>query len=516
MNPMLDSVLSAPDPGAEVARGYAETLPPEAQAALDAEESRRRLVADTLERLDESLALRGELPVFSGAAMRISQAIRGAETDVGELSRVILSDPALTTKVLRLANSAMYQSLGKEITTASRALMVLGVDVIAQLAASLKVVESYAQAARSNEGARPIVAKAMMAGALSARLAPLEDPVRAEVQMVTSVLYGFGQLLCAFYLPDDWNRIQAAVDSSASTLSIADACRQVIGMTDRELAAALVERWAMPAGLAGAIGDCDERHCVVAEGTNAIAEAVRCNADPLQLEAICERWSDALEILPSTIVREVTALRSDPAFESMVEETLGAGAGGFGRRVKPADAHARLVQALARLDEGATAEPKDERPGAAISRVLNRHMEAVHLAFGALRSILFVLQPKAGRYAARVGYGAVDDELDELAFPTAFSSNLFMVSIAARRVVIVGDASDAEYRRRLPAFVRTNFADAGACALVPVVRAANVPMLLYMDWSRRCTATEAEAEVLREWASRVAHCLERAQSGTRA
>ncbi len=504
-----------PDPVAgglaEPARGYAETMPARSEAELDAEESQRRLAQHTLERLDESLALRGELPVFSGAALRISEAIRGAETDVGELSRVILSDPALTTKVLRLANSAMYQSLGREITTASRALMVLGVDVISQIAASLKVVESYAQAARSNESARPIVAKAMMAGALSARLAPHEDPVRAEVQMVGAVLHGFGQLLCAFYLPDDWHGIQAAIEASGGTLSIGEACVRSLGMTDRELAASLVERWSMPAGLATAVGaGVDEPLRTVAEATNAIAEAVRCNADALQLETVCAHWSDALEILPSTIVREVSALRSDPAFESMVEETLGPGAGGFGRRVKPADAHARLAQALARLDEAPAGDPAGERPGAAISRMLSRHMEAVHMSFGALRSILFVLQPKAGRYAARLRYGEIDDEADELVFPSGFSSNLFMVSIAARRVVIVSDTSDEEHRRRLPAFVRTHLADAGSCALVPVVRASNVPMLLYLDWSRRCVASDADSTALRDLATRISRCLDRA------
>ena len=47
----------------------------------------RRRVDDTLERLDASLALRGELPVFSGATRRIGEAIRGSETDIRRCRR---------------------------------------------------------------------------------------------------------------------------------------------------------------------------------------------------------------------------------------------------------------------------------------------------------------------------------------------------------------------------------------------------------------------------------------------
>ena len=131
------------------------------------------------------------------------------------MSQAVLSDAALTNKVLRLANSAMYQALGGEITTASRALMVLGVDVVSNLAASLKVVESYSAAARSNEAARPVVARAMLAGSLAGRLAPGSDPVQNEEQIVTAVLHSFGQLLCAFYLPEDWAAIAAAGEGTA-------------------------------------------------------------------------------------------------------------------------------------------------------------------------------------------------------------------------------------------------------------------------------------------------------------
>ena len=50
------------------------------------------------------------------------------------MTRIVLSDPALTQRVLRLANSAMYSVFGRKINTVSKAVMVLGIESIGHLA----------------------------------------------------------------------------------------------------------------------------------------------------------------------------------------------------------------------------------------------------------------------------------------------------------------------------------------------------------------------------------------------
>ena len=49
-----------------------------------------------------------KLPSPPAIAVRIIEAVKKEETSFDELSRIIMADPALTSKVLRAANSPMY------------------------------------------------------------------------------------------------------------------------------------------------------------------------------------------------------------------------------------------------------------------------------------------------------------------------------------------------------------------------------------------------------------------------
>ncbi|HCE09641.1 MAG TPA: GAF domain-containing protein, partial [Oxalobacteraceae bacterium] len=62
----------------------------------------------TLELLWSRIRQRGDLPGFSKAVGAILGAMRGDDDREFNMTKTVLSDPALTQKVLRLANSAMY------------------------------------------------------------------------------------------------------------------------------------------------------------------------------------------------------------------------------------------------------------------------------------------------------------------------------------------------------------------------------------------------------------------------
>lgn len=69
------------------------------------------------------------LPVFNSAAARIQQEIAKEEPSIQVIERVITSDQALSTQVLKIANSAFYRGL-KEVGTVRTAIMRLGVKEI--------------------------------------------------------------------------------------------------------------------------------------------------------------------------------------------------------------------------------------------------------------------------------------------------------------------------------------------------------------------------------------------------
>ncbi len=78
------------------------------------------------------------LPSPPVIAAQILKTIQNNESSLTDLEKIIAADPALTSKLLRIANSAFY-SLPYEIGNVSRALSILGTNVIKNIALSFVI-----------------------------------------------------------------------------------------------------------------------------------------------------------------------------------------------------------------------------------------------------------------------------------------------------------------------------------------------------------------------------------------
>ncbi|MDC6129483.1 HDOD domain-containing protein, partial [Burkholderia gladioli] len=103
--------------------------------------------AALLDKLWARMNDRGDFPMLSDSLRATMAAIDNDNLDFTALVGVVLSDFALTQKVIRLANSAMYIAFGGNITTVTRALMVLGMDAVGHLVVGLKLVDHFHQGA---------------------------------------------------------------------------------------------------------------------------------------------------------------------------------------------------------------------------------------------------------------------------------------------------------------------------------------------------------------------------------
>jgi putative nucleotidyltransferase with HDIG domain len=78
------------------------------------------------------------LPAQPLTAMRILRLGEDAETSVGELARIVEADPILSARVIRLANAPYYGFSGR-ISSASRAVVLLGFDTVRALSVGAAV-----------------------------------------------------------------------------------------------------------------------------------------------------------------------------------------------------------------------------------------------------------------------------------------------------------------------------------------------------------------------------------------
>ena len=92
--------------------------------------------------LQAKLQAYNNLPSPPGVATKIVDLANDPNSDVKSISDVITLDPAITSKILRVANSPMYAQRAT-VETLRKALVVLGLNATVSLALSFSLLKSW-------------------------------------------------------------------------------------------------------------------------------------------------------------------------------------------------------------------------------------------------------------------------------------------------------------------------------------------------------------------------------------
>ncbi len=222
-----------------------QAQPPSGHPGPDPTES---LPARILRRMNES----GGFPALDHSVARIVEALEIGEEDTSPLVEAVLADVSLTQKVLRLANSAMYAPIGGSVSTVSHAMKVLGFEAVGHLALGVKLIGSLGQMRPDSRSAERELAQSLVAGSVAGSVVAQTAVKNGEMGMVCTLLHRLGQLLTAFYLPDEWARIQGAVEAGEDEK---EAARAVLGMSLDELGTYIAGQWRLPARIVATLGD---------------------------------------------------------------------------------------------------------------------------------------------------------------------------------------------------------------------------------------------------------------------
>lgn len=186
----------------------------------------------------------GGFPALDHSVAMIVEALELGQEDTTPLVNAVLADVSLTQKVLRLANSAMYAPIGSSVSTVSHAVHVLGFEAVGHLALGVKLIGSMGQISANSNSAGRELAHSLVAGSVAGSVAGKSGARQAEMGVVCSLLHRLGRLLVTFYLPEEWSRIQQAVDAGQDE---AEAARHEMGMNLQEVGIHVARQWRLPA-----------------------------------------------------------------------------------------------------------------------------------------------------------------------------------------------------------------------------------------------------------------------------
>jgi serine/threonine protein kinase len=172
----------------------------------------------------------------------------GNSASAEKLANVILRDYALTNKLLKTVNSAFFGRAGGDVTSVSKAIVVLGAKNVRNIANSLAY---FSRIKGGGKALRDAMVRSFLSGLLTRHLVQRARAGDAEEGFICGLFRNLGENLTAYYFPEDHGEIAALARRNRGDQHAAS--RQVLGVSYGELGGEVASIWGLPASIILAI-----------------------------------------------------------------------------------------------------------------------------------------------------------------------------------------------------------------------------------------------------------------------
>jgi putative nucleotidyltransferase with HDIG domain len=200
-------------------------------------------------KLEKIRAVVNKMPSLSTTVGKVLEICSRTDTSPNDLNKVISLDPVLTGQVLKLINSAYYSLINK-VTSLTRAIIMLGLNTVKNLALSTAIIRCIGQARKSK--ALPIkefwahsIGVGVMAKLLAAeRGLPLAE---REEYFVAGLLHDLGKIP----FDDEYTEVLARAKDIQEALILVE--RQTMAIDHEEVGMMIASKWKLNAVITDAI-----------------------------------------------------------------------------------------------------------------------------------------------------------------------------------------------------------------------------------------------------------------------
>jgi len=269
-----------------------------------------------------------EMPAFASTTQLISHAAAGDDRSATELAELILQDVSMTTRVLRMANSIVYNPGRNAISTVSRAIVVLGFEAVGSICMSIKVIDAMREGTYGEEVLHQL-AQAFHAAAQARALAERRRDKSPEEVFIATLLHHLGHMVFWSFVdvidPSAVRRLRQARKKHGADETGAQ--RDALGFAFDDLTSALNQEWHLSPLLEQTLNDTKGEHPRVHNVIlgRELAHTAEHGWDTPEMRKALERTAESL-YLPLEQVKRMVQETSAEAAENMIK--LGAGKAG--------------------------------------------------------------------------------------------------------------------------------------------------------------------------------------------
>ncbi|WP_333875168.1 HDOD domain-containing protein [Methylobacter sp.] len=181
-----------------------------------------------------------EMPIFSNTALSIHDILSDDRKGAMELASVILQDPNLTVKLLKISNTPHYNPSRQKMVTVSRAIIMIGSEVIRELTLVCSFLECILSSTNKQQ-VNEEIAQAIHAAVHVKSIAMAANDSSPEEVFIATLLNHIGSISFWCFCGGQGERIQALINKGNCTREEAE--KQVLGFKLTELGVSLSKAW---------------------------------------------------------------------------------------------------------------------------------------------------------------------------------------------------------------------------------------------------------------------------------
>lgn len=488
---------------------------------------------DTLEFLLRRMRHKTDFPALSDTVSAINKLTAAESESVNSLSNAILKDFALTNKILRLVNSAFYrQAGGGNISTVSRAVIVLGFDTIRNIAITVLLFEHLQDKTNARE-LKEAFLRANLAGLLARE--SCQGPFlrrQGEEAFICALFHGLGRLLAKYYFPEEVEEIDKLIEFKKLSENAASA--QVLGLSFEELGIGIAKSWGFPHAIINSMrrlspdevrkpNTPEEALRIVSGYANEMCDLLA--ATPLEqrgrvMAKMAQRFSAGLQMSERQMqesakkavedLAQVAAILHVNLKQSPFARQAAAVVGGSTQEIEtvlttqtlPVDKFAETLLEDAMLPDAHPVEEETGLPEDAqavlsagiqdisnsliddftLNDILRIILETMYRAMGFKRVLLALRDPKTNTMAGRFGLGPdIGDLVKQFRFPLSTQVNdVFLLATGRGLDIIITDIDDPKIADKVPKWYRERI-PAKTFVLFPLTLKGRPVALIYCD-----------------------------------
>lgn len=260
-----------------------------------------------------------ELRPFPQVAARLLAACQQADTTAGDLAEIIQCDPAVSSRLLNVANSPMYGFSG-DIRTVDHAVVILGFRAVRDLGVSMAAADVFAQGDTAVQCRSELWQHSLGCAAVAKLLASHVGGVQPEEAFLAGIVHDVGKLLLFDAYADEY----AAATCDLNSATIIDVEKQLYGVSHTEVGFQCALTWGLPLGINQAISfhhspqsaEASPELVAVVGAANALSRQWQIGFDHAVAEEPIESLSDAWPELTDEALEQIRG-NAPAEFESI-------------------------------------------------------------------------------------------------------------------------------------------------------------------------------------------------------